>query len=260
MDHSNNKTYNLWGGRFTQDNDSLMKLFNKSILIDKRLWKQDLKNSKEWSSIIAEKRLLTKQEVDLIHDGLTQIYDEWFHDSFEIKSNDEDIHTANERRLKEIIGDVAMKLHTGRSRNDQVATDMKLWLVDNISELRKSLLILIQTLVNRAHEEIDILMPGYTHLQRAQPIRWSHLLLSYVSALDRDHERVEQFESRTNSCPLGSGAIAGNPFGIDRNKLAANLGFKRETINSIDSIQSRDFICKLIFKDLSTNKRLFSLS
>jgi argininosuccinate lyase len=243
MDHSNSLTYNLWGGRFSQDNDGLMKLFNKSILIDKRLWKQDIKCSKEWSSSIAKNGLLTKQEVDLIHKGLTQIYDEWSNDQFEIRINDEDIHTANERRLKEIIGDVAMKLHTGRSRNDQVATDMKLWLIDNMFELKMALLNLIQCAIIRANKEIDILMPGYTHLQRAQPIRWSHLLLSYVTALDRDYERLEQFELRTNVCPLGSGAIAGNPFNINRAQLATNIGFNRETLNSIDSIQSRDFIC-----------------
>lgn len=162
-----------------------------------------------------------------------------------IKDNDEDIHTANERRLKELIGDVAMKLHTGRSRNDQVVTDMRLWLIENLARIESNLKKLVRSLLTRAENEIDILMPGYTHLQRAQPIRWSHLLMSYACALDRDFDRLKQFKARVNVCPLGCGAIAGNPFGIDRQNLATRLNFTHASYNSIDSTANRDFICNI---------------
>lgn len=140
-----------------------------------------------------------------------------------------------------------MKLHTGRSRNDQVATDVRLWLNENLNIVLKNLMGLINALLKRAHSEIDVLMPGYTHLQRAQPIRWSHLLLSYVAPLDRDYDRVKQLQQRINMCPLGSGAIAGNPFSIDRTNLADDLKFFGATYNSIDSTANRDFICKLFY-------------
>lgn len=137
-----------------------------------------------------------------------------------------------------------MKLHTGRSRNDQVITDVRLWLLANLDILKENLKILIKTALTKAEMEIDVLMSGYTHLQRAQPIRFSHLLLSYISALDRDYDRFVQFYQRVNVCPLGSGAIAGNPFNIDREKLATDLNFSSPTMNSIDSTANRDFVCK----------------
>ena len=137
-----------------------------------------------------------------------------------------------------------MKLHTGRSRNDQTVTDMRLWLRASVYQLKSHLRTLIGTLLKRSANDIHILMPGYTHLQRAQPIRWSHLLLSYVAALDRDFDRLEQLSERVNACPLGCGAIAGNPFGIDRESLASDLQFAHASYNSIDSTANRDFICK----------------
>uniref|UniRef100_A0A8C1H0L7 Argininosuccinate lyase n=1 Tax=Cyprinus carpio carpio TaxID=630221 RepID=A0A8C1H0L7_CYPCA len=147
------------------------------------------------------------------------VFDEWSKGEFKIKPGDEDIHTANERRLKEFIGDPAGKLHTGRSRNDQVATDARLWLRDAITTLKELALQLISTMVERAAVEIEILCPGYTHMQRAQPIRWSHWILSHAAALSRDVERLEDIRKRVNVMPLGSGAIAGNPFNIDRELL-----------------------------------------
>ena len=147
-----------------------------------------------------------------------------------------------------------MKLHTGRSRNDQVVTDMKLWLNENVKQIENNLSLLIKAFVKRAESEIEVLMPGYTHLQRAQPIRWSHLLLSYVASLDRDYDRLLQYHDRINVCPLGSGAIAGNPFKIDRESLAKDLNFCNASFNSIDSTANRDFICKKnfnIFKKFS---------
>jgi argininosuccinate lyase len=237
----------LWGGRFCIENDSLMKIFNDSVSIDKRLWRQDINGSKEWVKAIRSAELVSDNEMNKILQGLNQIYEEWNNKKFILKENDEDIHTANERRLKEIIGDCAMKLHTGRSRNDQVACDIRLWLNENLTEMETNLKNLILSLTKRADEQIEILMPGYTHMQRAQAIRWSQLLLSYATALDRDFDRLIQFKERNNVCPLGSGAIAGNPFDINRELLAMNLNFKHASFNSIDSTANRDFIC-IIFK------------
>jgi len=152
-----------------------------------------------------------------------------------------------------------MKLHTGRSRNDQVVTDMKLWLKENVKQIAKNLNLLIKAFLSRAESEIEILMPGYTHLQRAQPIRWSHLLLSYVASLDRDYDRLLQYLERINLCPLGSGAIAGNPFEIDRESLAKDLNFLGASYNSIDSTANRDFICKITFLTFPIFLKLYSL-
>ena len=153
-----------------------------------------------------------------------------------------------------------MKLHTGRSRNDQVVTDMRLWLNENVKQIEMNLELLIKAFLKRAQAEIDVLMPGYTHMQRAQPIRWSHLLLSYVAALDRDYDRLKQYHERVNACPLGSGAIAGNPFLIDRESLANDLSFLHATYNSIDSTANRDFICNLILLRKSNSFFVFCLN
>lgn len=244
--HSNDK-YSLWGGRFEADNDKLMKMFNDSLPIDKRLWREDLTGSKGWARAIHKVNLINKDELDQLVKGLETIETEWENGTFVSKENDEDIHTANERRLRELVGDVAMKLHTGRSRNDQVATDVRLWLNTNLKELENNLRLLLKAFLARAEKDIHVLMPGYTHLQRAQPIRWSHLLLSYVAALDRDFDRLKQLQERVNRCPLGSGAIAGNPFCIDRQSLSDDLQFHGPTYNSIDSTANRDFIYEFLF-------------
>jgi len=179
--------------------------------------------------------------------GLEQVAQEWAQGRFVLQPGDEDIHTANERRLTELIGPVAGKLHTGRSRNDQVATDLRLWLREEIRTLRQELRGLIRTGVERAREEIDLLMPGYTHLQPAQPIRWSHWLLSHVWPWQRDAQRLDQLAERVNVLPLGSGALAGNPFPIDRRFLAQELGFQDVTPNSMDGVSDRDFVAEFLF-------------
>ncbi|CAF0788190.1 unnamed protein product [Brachionus calyciflorus] len=248
--HSN-ESYSLWGGRFEAENDELMKKFNASLPIDKRLWRQDLIGSKAWARAIHKVGLVDQNELEKILDGLDLVMDEWNTGVFIEKEHDEDIHTANERRLRELIGDMAMKLHTGRSRNDQVATDVRLWLNEHLDILKLNLNILINVLLDRAEKEIEVLMSGYTHLQRAQPIRFSHLLLSYVCPLNRDFERVEQLQKRVNVCPLGSGAIAGNPFKIDRKCLANDLNFLDVSHNSIDSTANRDFIYEFLFVSTS---------
>uniref|UniRef100_A0A8C7K698 Argininosuccinate lyase n=1 Tax=Oncorhynchus kisutch TaxID=8019 RepID=A0A8C7K698_ONCKI len=207
----------LWGGRFVGDTDPIMEKFNASIAYDKRMWDADIRGSKAYAKALEKAKLVTAEEKDYILHGMDQIHDEWAKGVFEVKPGDEDIHTANERRLKELIGEPAGKLHTGRSRNDQVVTDMRLWLRDAISILKGNALQLITTMVERA--AIDVLFPGYTHMQRAQPIRWSHWILSHAVALSRDVEQLQEINRRVNVLPLGSGAIAGTPFNIDREML-----------------------------------------
>uniref|UniRef100_A0A8C1ACP1 Argininosuccinate lyase n=2 Tax=Cyprinus carpio TaxID=7962 RepID=A0A8C1ACP1_CYPCA len=209
----------LWGGRFVGNADPILEKFNASISYDQRLWEVDIKGSKAYVKALQKAGLVTQNEMEQILTGLDKVFDEWSKGEFKIKPGDEDIHTANERRLKEFIGDPAGKLHTGRSRNDQVATDARLWLRDAITTLKELALQLISTMVERAAVEIEILCPGYTHMQRAQPIRWSHWILSHAAALSRDVERLEDIRKRVNVMPLGSGAIAGNPFNIDRELL-----------------------------------------
>ena len=240
-------TKKLWGGRFTGKTDPLMEQFNASIVFDKQMWRVDLSGSQAYARALERAGLLTAAEAEQIVDGLEQVAGEWARGEFTIVEGDEDIHTANERRLTELIGSVAGKLHTGRSRNDQVATDVRLWLREEIAHLRRHQRDLIATAVERAAEEIDILMPGYTHLQPAQPVRWSHWLLSHVWAWQRDASRLDELAARVNVMPLGSGALAGNPFAIDRMRLAEDLGFAGITYNSMDGVSDRDFIAEFLF-------------
>ena len=237
----------LWGGRFTGATDPLMEAFNASIHVDKRMWRADITGSQAYAQALAAAGMLTPEEADAIVQGLDRVAAEWAASAFVLKPGDEDIHTANERRLTELIGAVAGKLHTGRSRNDQVATDVRLWLRDEIVLLRGHLQQLIGVAVERAAAEIDLIFPGYTHLQPAQPIRWSHWLLSHATAWTRDAERLDQLAQRVNVMPLGSGALAGNPFAIDRDKLAQELGFAAASANSLDAVADRDFIAELLF-------------
>ncbi|XP_025779055.1 argininosuccinate lyase isoform X2 [Puma concolor] len=211
----------LWGGRFVGAVDPIMEKFNSSIAYDRHLWEVDVQGSKAYSRGLEKAGLLTKAEMDQILHGLDKVAEEWAQGTFKLSPNDEDIHTANERRLKELIGETAGKLHTGRSRNDQVVTDLRLWMRQNCSKLSSLLWELIRTMVDRAEAERDVLFPGYTHLQRAQPIRWSHWILS--------------------------GAIAGNPLGVDRELLQAELNFGAITLNSMDATSERDFVAEFLF-------------
>nr|XP_012419578.1 PREDICTED: argininosuccinate lyase isoform X3 [Odobenus rosmarus divergens] len=211
----------LWGGRFVGAVDPIMEKFNSSIAYDRHLWEADVQGSKAYSRGLEKAGLLTKAEMDQILHGLDKVAEEWAQGTFKLNPNDEDIHTANERRLKELIGETAGKLHTGRSRNDQVVTDLRLWMRQNCSKLSALLRELIRTMVDRAEAERDVLFPGYTHLQRAQPIRWSHWILS--------------------------GAIAGNPLGVDRELLRAELNFGAITLNSMDATSERDFVAEFLF-------------
>uniref|UniRef100_A0A3Q2R2P4 Argininosuccinate lyase n=1 Tax=Fundulus heteroclitus TaxID=8078 RepID=A0A3Q2R2P4_FUNHE len=237
----------LWGGRFVGDTDPIMEKFNASITYDQRMWDADIRGSKAYAKALERAKLVSTEEMEHILQGMDQISEEWSKGVFLIKPEDEDIHTANERRLKELIGAPAGKLHTGRSRNDQVVTDMRLWLRDAIALLTDNSLQLISTMVERAAIEIDVLFPGYTHMQRAQPIRWSHWILSYAVALSRDVERLLEIKKRANILPLGSGAIAGTPFDIDRELLRKELGFDGVSLNSMDATGQRDFVAEFLF-------------
>jgi argininosuccinate lyase len=237
----------LWGGRFTGATDPLMEQFQDSIGFDKRLWRADIQASQAYARALARIRILTEAEAQQIVSGLDEVAAEWAAGTFVLKAGDEDIHTANERRLTELIGAVAGKLHTGRSRNDQVATDTRLWLRGEIGLLRGYLAQLIGITLERAADEIDLLMPGYTHLQPAQPVRWSHWLLSHASMWQRDMQRLDDLLARVNLLPLGSGALAGHAFAIDRAALAADLGFAGVTPNSLDGVSDRDFIAEFLF-------------
>ncbi len=237
----------LWGGRFSDALDPLMEEFNASISFDRRLSQADIRGSQAYAQALASAGLLTANEAQQIVAGLEQVADEWRTGQFDIKAGDEDIHTANERRLTELIGPVAGKLHTGRSRNDQVATDLRLWLREELLARAQQLRTLIEVAADRAESEIDLLMPGYTHLQPAQPTRWSHWLLSHAWAWQRDAQRLQDLLPRVNMLPLGNGALAGNPFPIDRDWLAQELGFSAPTPNSLDGVSDRDFVAEALF-------------
>ncbi|KAF9053584.1 argininosuccinate lyase [Hymenopellis radicata] len=223
----------LWGGRFTGKTDPLMHEFNQSLKYDKRILCKSL-------HLIG---ILTKDEEEKMTRGLAEVAKEWDQGTFVIQADDEDIHTANERRLSEIIGPLGGKLHTGRSRNDQ-----------------QGVKALIRVLVERADNEKDYLMPGYTHLQRGQPIRWSHLLLSHAFSFRSDLDRLKELIPRVSVLPLGSGALAGNPFCVDREFLAKELGFQSIAENSLWGVGDRDFIVEFLMWSSLTMTHLSRMS
>ena len=232
----------LWGGRFTQPTDELMERFNRSFDFDWRLYAADIRGSMAYAKALARAGIVTDEERGLLIEGLSQVLAEFEGGTFQPAPGDEDIHTAVERRLQELIGPVAGKLHTGRSRNDQVVTDVRLYLMDHLDRLDGLLGDLQAAIVEQAGAHLELLMPGYTHLQRAQPVRFSHWLLSYFWMLQRDRERLRDARQRTTVCPLGSGALAGHSLDIDRESLAGELGFEAISENSIDAVSDRDFI------------------
>ncbi|KAJ7046666.1 argininosuccinate lyase [Mycena alexandri] len=236
----------LWGGRFTGKTDPLMHAFNQSLKYDQRMHAADIKGSIAYAKSLTLVGILTKVEETKITEGLTVVGAEWEDGVFQPQEDDEDIHTANERRLSELIGPLGGKLHTGRSRNDQVATDMRLWLLEEVQDIEQSVKGLLKVIVDRAEKEKEILLPGYTHLQRGQPIRWSHLLLSHATSFRYDLERLQQLIPRISVLPLGSGALAGNPFAVDREFLAKELGFASIAENSMWGVGDRDFIVEFL--------------
>lgn len=247
VEQAANKKQKLWGGRFRGSVDPVMDKFNESLSFDRRMWQADIQGSQAYAGALAKANVITKDECQSIIEGLEKVSKEWNDGLFKVQEGDEDIHTANERRLTELIGSVGGKLHTGRSRNDQVATDMRLYLRQVCKQLTSALHELLGTCSQMAETYIDILMPGFTHLQPAQPIRFGHWIMSHAAALLRDAERLHDLVKRVNVLPLGSGALAGNSFGVDRNWLANELGFQGISMNSLDGVSNRDFVAEFMF-------------
>ncbi|TCJ98701.1 argininosuccinate lyase [Volucribacter psittacicida] len=237
----------LWGGRFTQPADQRFKAFNDSLRFDYRLAEQDIDGSIGWSKALASVGVLTQEEQQQLEQALQQLKQEVLQQPEMILQDDaEDIHSWVESKLIDKVGSLGKKLHTGRSRNDQVAVDIKLWCKQQITLLQKSLRQLQSKLVETAEKNQQSVMPGYTHLQRAQPITFAHWCMAYVEMLERDYSRLNDAYQRLNSCPLGSGALAGTAYAIDREQLAQDLGFACATRNSLDSVSDRDHIIELL--------------
>ncbi len=236
----------LWGGRFTASLDERMRLFNDSLPFDRRLYAADIRGSLAYAAAISKLGLITPEERDQLQSGLRQVLGEFEENTFQPRREDEDIHTAVERRLMELVGSVAGKLHTGRSRNDQVATDLRLYMVGVLEHLEQDLINLQTAIVDKAEANLDVVMPGYTHVQQAQPLLFSHWLLSFFWKLQRDRERLSGVVERTAVLPLGSGALAGHPFGLDRDWLAQELGLWGVTENSLDAVSDRDFVVEFL--------------
>ena len=237
----------MWGGRFSKSIDDKFAYLNNSFRFDWRLYDADIRGSIAYAKALARSGIITDAERDVLIDGLQRVKQEFDARTFDTKPSDEDIHAAVERRLGELVGAVAGKLHTGRSRNDQVATDTRLFTHDAISNLQSLISSLQKSIIEKSEIYLDVLMPGYTHVQRAQPILFSHWLMSYFWMLQRDWERFADCAARTSVLPLGAGALAGNALGIDREFLARELGFARVSENSIDAVSDRDFIAEFLF-------------
>ncbi len=237
----------LWGGTFNEAPDALAYRYNASLSVDQRLWAQDIRGSQAWVRALARAAVLSGDEGEQIDEGLQAVYAEFEAGQFVFGPGDEDIHTAVERRLGELIGPVAGKLHTGRSRNDQVATDFRLWVLEAEDQVVAHLRHLQGVLVARAEQHAATLLPGYTHMQRAQPITFGHWLMSHFWALERDVARWRQSRAAAAVSPLGGAALAGTAYPIDRPALALELGFTRAAENSLDAIGDRDFAAEFLF-------------
>jgi argininosuccinate lyase len=231
----------MWGGRFADGPASVMREINASIPFDKRLWQQDIAASRAHVAMLGATGIVTAEDAAAIDAGLAHIAEEFAQGGVPVNLALEDIHMTVESRLAELIGPVAGRLHTARSRNDQVATDFKLWVRDAIDAVDAGLVALMQALLARAEEHADTIMPGFTHLQVAMPVTLGHHLMAYVEMLGRDRSRFADARARLNRCPLGSAALAGTGFPIDRAMTAAALGFDGPTANSLDTVSDRDF-------------------
>ena len=240
-------SHKTWGGRFTGDPDKRMQEFTESITFDRRLYRHDVQGSQAHARMLAEVGLLTKEEADQIVAALEEIGKQIDDGKMEFSISLEDIHTHIERALIAKLGDTGRKLHTGRSRNDQVVTDLKLWVRDAIDELDGLLLDLQKAFVESADREAGVIIPGYTHLQRAQPVLAAHYFLAYVEKLQRDRDRLRDCRARVNVLPLGAAALAGTSLPIDRESVRAKLGFDSVARNSLDVSSDRDFALEFVF-------------
>ena len=236
----------MWGGRFSAGPAEIMQRINASIDFDRRLYAQDIRASKAHCEMLASRAIISKEDGAAILDGLDTILREIEEKRFDFKASLEDIHMNVEGRLAELIGDAAGRLHTARSRNDQVATDFRLWVRDAIDGLDEGLRDLQSALIDQAEAHATTVMPGYTHLQAAQPVTFGHHVMAYVEMFGRDRGRLSDCRRRLNECPLGSGALAGTAFAIDREMTAAALGFEGPTANSLDAVSDRDFALEFL--------------
>ncbi len=236
----------IWGGRFAAGPSAIMQRINASIDFDKRLYAQDIAGSKAHCAMLVKTGILSEADGEAILAGLEQIRQEIEGGRFEFKQSLEDIHMNVEGRLADLIGDAAGRLHTGRSRNDQVATDFKLWVRDTLDAMDGALKGLQTALLDQAERHAETILPGFTHLQAAQPISFGHHLLAYVEMIGRDRGRVRDARKRLNECPLGSAALAGTSYPIDREMTAQALGFDRPCANSLDGVSDRDFALEFL--------------
>lgn len=237
----------LWGGRFTQDSSSLLDIFNASIDFDKELWEYDIAGSKIHAKMLFSIGVLQKSEYEAINNGLDIISQKIQKGEFEFKVVDEDIHMSIESALIGIIGETGKKLHTARSRNDQVALDFRMYVLDHNHKIREKILHLMDTVLLVAKEHTATIMPGMTHLQHAQPINFGFHLVAWCSNFKRDYERFCDSFERNNFLPLGVGAMAGTPYGNDREMMAKDLGFKAPTLNAMDTVSDRDFALDILY-------------
>ncbi|VAV94503.1 Argininosuccinate lyase [hydrothermal vent metagenome] len=239
-------TNKMWGGRFSTGPAQIMEEINASIGFDQRLYNQDIAGSIAHAQMLADKGILSKADAKAIIRGLKQVQSEISSGQFNFSRSLEDIHMNIEQRLKEIIGDAAGRLHTGRSRNDQVATDFRLYVRDCLDMLDDQLKALQKALANQGLKHADVIMPGFTHLQTAQPVTFGHHMMAYVEMFGRDRSRIADARKRLNECPLGAAALAGTSFPIDRNQTAKALGFDGPMRNSLDAVSDRDFVLETL--------------
>jgi argininosuccinate lyase len=236
----------MWGGRFSSSPSALMEAINASIDFDKRLYAQDIQGSIAHSAMLAKQGIIAESDRDAIHQGLQRVLGEIETGNFTYSKALEDIHMNVESRLREIVGDPAARLHTARSRNDQVALDIRLWMRDAHDRTEEQLTNLIKALLAKAEKHVATVMPGFTHLQSAQPVTFGHHLMAYVEMFGRDRSRIRDSRKRLNECPLGAGALAGTSFPIDRHMTAKALGFDGPTRNSLDSVSDRDSLLEFM--------------
>jgi len=237
----------MWGGRFADGPNAIMREINASIPFDKALWRQDIAASKAHVAMLGAAGIIAFADAETISAGLAAVADDYAANGVPEDWDLEDIHMTTESRLAELIGPVAGRLHTARSRNDQVATDFRLWVRDAFAEMDAGLAALQQALVTRAGEDAGSIMPGFTHLQTAQPVTLGHHLMAYYEMLRRDRSRIADSAKRLNECPLGSAALAGTGFPIDREMTARTLGFDGPTANSLDAVSDRDFALDFLY-------------
>ncbi len=243
---SDTSSNQMWGGRFAAGPDAIMEAINASIGYDQRMAAQDIAGSRAHAAMLAATGIITDNDAEVIREGLLTVLSEIDSGTFEFSTALEDIHMNVEARLKQLVGEPAGRLHTARSRNDQVATDFKLWVRDQIDAAVEGIEALIKALLGQAEAGYDWVMPGFTHLQTAQPVTWGHHMMAYVEMFGRDLSRFRDARKRMNECPLGSAALAGTSFPIDRHMTAAALGFDRPTANSLDGVADRDFALEFL--------------